>query len=124
MTYSLDFRRHVLSVREKEGLTFAETATRFSVGVASLTRWAKSPEPKATREGRPRKVDLEKLAQDVRDHPDAYQYERAARFQVTPKAIWNGLRALGVTYEKIADAPEVGRSRAASPPREDCARSE
>ncbi|MFV0385112.1 IS630 transposase-related protein [Paracoccus sp. (in: a-proteobacteria)] len=70
MTYSLDFRRQVLSVQEKEGLTFARTAARFSVGVASLTRWAKSPEPKATREGRPRKVDLEKLARDVRDHPD------------------------------------------------------
>ncbi|MFV0383449.1 IS630 transposase-related protein [Paracoccus sp. (in: a-proteobacteria)] len=64
------------------------SAARFCpFGIASLTRWAKSPEPMATREGRPRKVDLEKLAQDVRDHPDAYQYERAARFGVTPKAI-------------------------------------
>ncbi|MFV0384014.1 IS630 transposase-related protein [Paracoccus sp. (in: a-proteobacteria)] len=74
MAYSLDFRRHVLSVREKEGLTFAQTATRFSVGVASLTRWAKSPAPKATREGHPRKIDLSILAQDVLDHPEAYQY--------------------------------------------------
>ncbi len=113
MTYGIEFRRHVLSVREKEGLSFAETASRFSVGIASVARWAKSPEPKATREGRPRKIDLEDLAQDVRDHPDAYQYERAARFGVTPKAIWQALKKLGVTYKKIPDAPEGGRRRTA-----------
>ena len=72
MTYPLEFRRHVLAVREKEGLTFAETSVRFSVGIARLTRWAKSPEPKAVREGRPRKVDLDKLAADVKEHPDSY----------------------------------------------------
>ena len=106
MTYPLKFRRHVLSVREKEGLTFAQTSVRFCVGVASLTRWSKTLEPKATREGRPRKVDLEKLAADVKEHPDSYQYERAARFGVTQKAIWNGLCALGITYKKSAQAPK------------------
>lgn len=116
MTYSLDFRRHVLSVRDREGLTFVQTAVRFSVGIASLTRWAKSPEPKAKREGRPRKIDLEKLAQDVRDHPDAYQYERAARFGVSPKAIWNALQELGVTYKKIAGASKGERRRTARLP--------
>lgn len=117
MTYSLDFRRHVLSVREKEGLTFAETAERFAVGIASVTRWAKTPEPKSTREGRPRKIDLDQLAQDVRDHPDAYQYERAARFGVTPKAIWQALHKLGVTYKKSDGASQGGRRRTARLPR-------
>ena len=118
MTYPLEFRRHVLSIRKKEGLTFAQTSLRFSVGIASLTRWAKMPEPKAVREGRPRKVDLEKLSQDVKDHPDSYQYERAARFGVTQKAIWNGLRALDITYKKIPNAPQGGRRCAASFPEE------
>ncbi|WP_139225311.1 hypothetical protein [Nitrosomonas sp. Nm34] len=36
MAYSLDFRRKVLSVRKKEGLTIAEVAARFDVGVASV----------------------------------------------------------------------------------------
>ncbi len=124
MTYSLDFCRHVLSVRKKEGLTFAQTAARFSVGVASLTRWAQAPEPKGTSEGRPRKVDPDKLAQDVRDHPDAYQHERTERFGVTPKAIWNGLRGLGVTYKEIPDAPEGQRRRTASLPKESLSISE
>lgn len=100
MTYSLDFRRHVLFVREEECLSIRETSERFSVGIASIVRWLKDPEPKATREGRPRKVDLDLLAQDLRDNPDAYQYERAARFGVTQKAIWMALQKLDTTHKK------------------------
>ena len=70
------------------------------VGVSSLTCWARQVEPKATREGRPCKIDLEKLAQDVSDHSDAYRYESAARFGVTPKVIWQALQKLDVTYKK------------------------
>lgn len=113
MTYGYDFRHHVLSVRDKECLTFQETAERFSVGIASLTRWAKSPKPKATREGRPRRINLELLAQDVRDDPDAFQYERAARFNVTPKAIWQALKKLNITYKKSTSPPESERRRTA-----------
>lgn len=102
MTYSLDFRRHVLSVRERECLTIQETSARFSVGVASIVRWLKNPEPKAAREGRPRKINLDLLAQDLRERPDDYQYERAARFGVTPKAIWMALKKLDMTHKKSA----------------------
>ena len=100
MTYSIDFRRHVLSIRTKEGLSYIETSERFAIGIASVVRWNKTLAPKATRENRPRKIDLGALARDVEDHPDAYQYERASRFSVTPKAIWQALRKLGVTYKK------------------------
>ncbi len=108
MTYSIDFRRHVLALRQKEGLTYSETSARFAIGIASLTRWNKTLAPKATRENRPRKIDLDALARDVEDHPDAYQYERAARFFVTPKAIWQALRKLGVTYKK---SPETSKGK-------------
>lgn len=111
MSYSIDFRRHVLSVRAQEGLSFAQAAGRFSVGIASLKRWSKRLEPKPYDRKTFRKLDPEELAQDVRDHPDAYQYERAARFKVTPKAIWQALRKLGVTYKKIPDAPKSERRR-------------
>ncbi len=111
MTYSIDFRRHVLSVRKRDGLTLAQAASRFSVGIASLTRWIKTPEPKATRDNRPRKIDLDALAKDVEDDPGAYQYERAARFSVTPKAIWQALRKLGVTYKKSPSPSEGGRRK-------------
>ena len=49
MIYGVEFRRHVLSVCEKEGLTFCETAERFLVGVASLTRWARQDLKKTLR---------------------------------------------------------------------------
>jgi len=111
MTYSIDFRRHVLSIRKKDGLTLSQTAARFAVGIASLIRWNKKLAPKATRDNRPRKIDLDALAKDVEDDPGAYQYERAARFSVTPKAIWKALHKLGVTYKKSPSPPEGGRRK-------------
>ncbi|WP_176487859.1 hypothetical protein [Candidatus Regiella insecticola] len=36
MTYPLKFRQHVLAIKEKEKLTYAKTASRFGVGMASL----------------------------------------------------------------------------------------
>ena len=77
MTYPISFRRKVLSVREKENLSIAQVARRFCVGVASVTRWIKTPDPKTTRNKPATKIDMEILAQDVKDHPYAYQYERA-----------------------------------------------
>lgn len=119
MSYSIDFRRHVLTIRKQEGLTFDEAAERFSVGVASLKRWSRRLAPKRYERRKVRKIDLDALTRDVREHPDAYQYERAARFGVCPKAIWQALRKLSVTYKKSADAPEGGRRRTAYLPGED-----
>lgn len=119
MTYPTDFRRHVMSTKEKEGLSFRATACRFNIGVTSLLRWSRRLEPKAFREGRPRKIDLEKLRQDIRDYPDAYQYERAERFGVCQKAIWLALRKLNVSYKKNAATPQGRRRREASLPEED-----
>jgi len=109
MSHAISFRRHVLRVRELEQLSFAQTARRFLVGVASVKRWSKRLEPKPYVRKKPRKLDPAALAQDVRDHPDAYQYERAARFGVTPKAIWQALRKLGVTYKKSVNTPQGKR---------------
>lgn len=111
MTYSIDFRRKVLSVREKEDLTIAEVASRFCVGVASVVRWLKRPEPRRTRNKPATKIDRQALAQDVRDYPDAYQYERARRFRVSARGICDALKRLGVSYKKNAGAPESGRRR-------------
>ncbi len=119
MTYPISFRRHVLAVKNREKLTFKATATRFSIGIASLVRWSKEIEPRPYHRQRGLKIDLEKLAQDVREHPDAYQYERAARFGVTQKAIWQALKKLGVTHKKTADPSEGGRRRTAVLPGKD-----
>ena len=112
MTYSLDFRRHVLSIRKKEGLTLEQTSQRFGVGRASLCRWLKRLEPDQSKP-RKRKIDMAALAEDVRQFPDAYLHERAARFGVFPNAIFRALRRLGVTYKKSAQASAGGRRQTA-----------
>lgn len=112
MTHPVKFRCHVLSIKRKAGLTFKQTAERFAVGIASLTRWNKTITPKATRENRPRKVDLKELAKDVETYPGSSQYERALRFGVHPKSIWSGLCKLNITYKKSPGASE-GRRREA-----------
>jgi transposase len=100
MTYPLSFRRKVLSVRERENLTIAEAAARFCVGIASVTRRIKNPNPKTTRRKPAVKIDPVALARDVREHPDAYQYERARRLGVSQKGIDHALSRIGIAYKK------------------------
>ena len=45
MTYSVDFRHQVLSIRKQEGLTLEHTSHRFGIGHASLCRWLMRLEP-------------------------------------------------------------------------------
>jgi transposase len=113
MTYSLDFRRKVLSVREKEGLTIADVAARFCVGVATVVRWLQRVEPQRTRYKPATKIDRIALARDVREYPDAYQSERAKRLGVSEKGIGHALRRMNITYKKNTAASQGGRRRTA-----------
>ena len=115
MTYPVKFRRHVLAFREKEGLTFEQTAQRFNVGIASLTRWSKDLEPKVYVRVK-RKLCLKKLSEDVERYPDAYQSERAVRLGVCQKSIWQALRQIGVTYKKSLTPSQGGRRQTYSLP--------
>ncbi len=72
MTYSIDFRRQVLLIREREGLSFAEASVRFHIGKASIVRWSNCLEPKLTRHKPATKITDEALRQDVVLYPDAY----------------------------------------------------
>ena len=119
MSHSVKFRRHVLAVKEREQLSFNQVAERFCVGVASVKRWSKRLEPKPYSPRKNRKIDLDALRADVCAYPDAYQYERAARFGVCPKAIWQALRKLGVTYKKSAQTSKSGRRQTVQLPEQD-----
>ena len=118
MSYSSDFRAKVLTVRAQEGLSLAAVSARFGVGIASVTRWLKKPEPQRTRYKPATKIDRIKLARDVREHPDAYQYERAKRFGVSEKGIGHALRRMGITYKKSPEASKGERRRTAYLPTE------
>ena len=113
MTYSSYFRRKVLLVREQDGLTISEVASHFGVGVASVVRWLKKPDPKLNRNKPATKIDMEALARDVRDNPDAYQYERARRFGVSVQGINYALRRMSMRYKKNSSASESRRRRTA-----------
>lgn len=100
MTYSLDFRRRILKIKEKQGLSFSETSKRFDVPMRTLFRWKRRIEPKTKRNKPATKINMEALRKDVQEYPDMYQYERAEKFGVTQGAIWFALKRLGISYKK------------------------
>jgi hypothetical protein len=83
MTYPLSSRCKVLFVGENENLSIAQVAQRFCVRVASVTRWIKTPDPRTTCNKPATKINMGILARDVKDHPDAYQYELVRRLGVS-----------------------------------------
>ncbi|MGG2142544.1 IS630 transposase-related protein [Symbiopectobacterium sp. RP] len=109
MSYSIDFRRKVISTREEEGLSIQETAKQFRIGPASVLRWINQIASKASTT-RQRKIDKSELIKDVEPYPDAYQKERAERFGVCQKAIWQALKKLGLTYKKTLRHPKADES--------------
>lgn len=113
MCYTIDFRKKVLSVREKENLTFKQTAVRFDIGIASITRWLKKIEPCKTRNKPAVKINMEDLKIDIKQYPDAYQFERAKRLNVSTSCIFFALKRLGVSYKKNSASSE-GRRRKTS----------
>ena len=100
MTYPLKFRQKVFAVKAKYDLTFEETSQRFDVPIRTLFRWSKKIEPQTTRNKPASKIDMELLAQDVKNSPDDYLWERAERFNVRLESIFYALKRLGVSYKK------------------------
>lgn len=106
MTYSIDFRKKVLELREREELSIGAVALRFDVGKASVMRWLVELAPKKTRNKPATKIDMDSLKKDIEEHPDSYQHERASRLGVSKSGIGSALKRLGVTYKKNTSAPE------------------
>ena len=102
MAYSLDFRRQVFKLKQKEELTFQELSDRFDIPIRTLFRWQKRIEPKGKSNKPATKVDMEALAKEVKEHPDLYQYERAKKFGVSQSTIFYALKRLKISYKKNA----------------------
>ena len=114
MTYSIDFRKKVLSTRAKEGLSFAQTAQRFGISINSLFLWSKNLEPKHTKNRPSIKIDADALLEDIDKYPDAYNYERANRFNVSASGIRYAMKRLGITYKKNIQPPKGLRRKEAT----------
>lgn len=104
MIYSLDFRRHVFAFKNKHTLTFEETSAHFEISIRTLFRWSKRIEPCATRSRAPSKINTQKLLDDIKKHPDDYQYERAKRFGVSQSGMNYALKRLKITRKKNINA--------------------
>lgn len=65
MTYSLDFRHHVLKGKVEEGLTNEQTASRFKIGIASLVRWNRNLESKSSRNKPATKINMDQLKDNL-----------------------------------------------------------
>ena len=76
MTYSLDYRQQVLKSLEN-GMSFAEAAIFYDISPTNIQKWKKRLHSKTTRDIKPYKIEDAALAQDVKAHPDDYDYERA-----------------------------------------------
>lgn len=108
MAYSIDFRRKVLAIKDRDRLSFEETASRFGISQSSVSRWAKRLEPCQTRNKPATKIDMERLVRDVEAHPDAYQHERAERFGCSQRGICEALKRLKISRKKNVH-PSEGR---------------
>jgi transposase len=107
MTYSIDFRRKILEIREAEKLSLDECSKRFKVGRATIFRWTKRIHPKLTRNKPATKLDMKKLKEDIEKYSDAYLSERAKRLGVCISCIWYALKRLAITYKKNSAASET-----------------
>lgn len=106
MTYSLDFRKKVLLVRSKENLSFAQVAKRFNVSVNSVFLWSKNLKPKRTKRRPAIKIYTEALLGDVKKYPDAFNYERAHRLNVSASGVCRAMKRLRISYKKNTQPPQ------------------
>ncbi len=102
--YPLIFREKVLSIKERDRLSFSQVGKRFDVHARTVQRWKRRVEPILKRNKPATKIDMKALRRDVEDNPDAYQWERAKRFGVCPNTILYALKRLGKTYKKNTDS--------------------
>ncbi len=102
--YSLDFRKQVLQALEKR--SFRQVAKDFGISLATIQNWKAELNPKAQGE-RHSKISLDALRRDVEMYPDAYQYERAERFNCKQSAICKRLKKIKVSKKNSETSQSI-----------------
>ncbi len=108
MTYSIDYRKQVLS-SIADGMTIREAALFYGLSTSTIHSWQKKLAPKTTRNKAPTKIPDDALVEDVKRYPDDYNYERARRLNCSKTGIFNALKRLGVSQKK-----DLGTSKSMS----------
>ena len=115
--YDVRFRKKVLEIREKEGLSIRAVADRFGISFRSIVSWLKNLEPKLKRKPYKTKIDYEALKEDIRLHKDSFYHERAHRLGASKSGVEYAMKRLGITYKKKPGASQGERRRTALLPK-------
>jgi transposase len=105
MAYSTDFRKCVIE-NLREGKTWDEVTSVFSISRATLSKWVRLNKEKGSLEDSPRapykvrKIDSKTLISALERTPDATLKELANEFNCWPHAISRRLKRLGITRKK------------------------
>ena len=99
MTYSIDYRKQVLS-SIANGMTIREASLFYGLSTSTIHSWQQNLVPKTKRNKAPTKIPDDALIEDVKKHPDDYQYERARRLNCSKTGIFNALKRLGISQKK------------------------
>ena len=94
--YSVDFRKKALALLE-DGRSIRQVALDLNISPTTIQHWKKDINPKLENKGRLPKVTLDDLRKDVEMYPDAYQHERATRFNCKQSSICARLKKLKVS---------------------------
>ncbi|PKG34506.1 MULTISPECIES: IS630 transposase-related protein [Psychrobacter] len=105
MTYSTDYRKQVLSSIDN-GMTVREAAAFYQLSTSTIHSWRQTLEPKTGRSKAPTKIPDDALLNDVKEHPDAYHYERARRLNCSTTGIQNALKRLRISKKKDTGTPQ------------------
>jgi transposase len=125
MSYDRKFRERVLGYVDA-GKTQEEVRKMFGLGINTITEWKKLREETGSLENRPlerahRKIDPEKLLADVKLYPDAFNRDRAVRFNCTESGIEKAMKKLKVTRKKrVSDTKSATKKKASGVPEADC----
>lgn len=113
MTYSIDFRKKVLSIKKKERMSYERASKFFGISKTTILKWNKNLIPKVGRNKAATKIDMEALKEDIIKYPDSYVYERAQRLGASRNGVYYALKRLNVTYKKKPNSSETSGRREA-----------
>ena len=99
MTYSIDYRKQVLS-SIADGMTIRQASVFYGLSTSTIHSWQQKLVPKKTRNKAPTKISNEALLKDVKQYPDDYMYERARRLGCSKSGIEAALKRLGISQKK------------------------
>lgn len=104
MAHSIELRNRALSYYER-CKNISQVAQAYQISRNTLYRWIHLKEQTGSLAHQVKgqnaiKLDSQKLAEHIQQHPDAYLHEIAEHFNCSKSAIFYALRRMGITRKK------------------------